>query len=102
PPPAPASPPPETAGHSLPTTQDRLLEARRLFHRAVGQATERLVLSFPRADARSGRERLPSLFFVAAASALEGRTLGTAELLRAVEEDAADTLALEHALDRGE
>ncbi|HSD29961.1 MAG TPA: hypothetical protein VLL75_21850, partial [Vicinamibacteria bacterium] len=40
---------------ALPTTQDRLLEARRLFHRALSQATERLVLSYPRADARTGR-----------------------------------------------
>ena len=54
--------------HALPTTQDRLLQARRLFQRAVAQATERLILSYPRADPRSGRERLPSLFFVAAAS----------------------------------
>ena len=44
----------------------------------VSQASERLVLSYPRADARTGRERLPSLFFAAAAAALAGRPLAGA------------------------
>jgi len=86
----------------LPTTQDRLLEARRLFQRAIGQATERLLLSYPRADPRSGRARMPSLFFAAAASALEGRPLSAAELDRLVTEDDLDSMPLEHALDRSE
>lgn len=86
----------------LPTSQDRLLEARRLFHRALGQATERLILSYPRADPRTGRERLPSLFFVAAASALEGRPVGAADLDALVGEDDLDRLALEDALDPSE
>jgi RecB family exonuclease len=86
----------------LPTTQDRLLEARRLFHRAVSQATERLVLSYPRADARTGRERLPSLFFAAAASTLAGRPLAGADLDRLVVEEEPATLPLEEALDAGE
>jgi RecB family exonuclease len=86
----------------LPTTQDRLLEARRLFHRAVSQATERLVLSYPRADARTGRERLPSLFFAAAASTLAGRPLAGADLDRLVVEDDPANLPLEAALDAGE
>jgi RecB family exonuclease len=86
----------------LPTSQDRLLEARRLFHRAIGQATERLVLSYPRADSRTGRERLPSLFFAAAASTLAGRPLAGAELEARVAEDALDELPLEDALDPGE
>ena len=87
---------------ALPTTQDRLLEARRLFHRAIGQAGEKLYLSYPRADARSGRERLPSLFFAAAASALAGRPLAGAELEARVKEDDLARLALEDALDAGE
>ena len=91
-----------TAPGALPTAQDRLLEARRLFHRAVSQATERLVLSYPRADARTGRERLPSLFFAAAASALAGRPLAGAELERLVVEDDLDRLPLEDAVDAGE
>jgi ATP-dependent helicase/nuclease subunit B len=94
----PASPP----AARLPTTQDRLVEARRLFHRAVSQARERLILSYPRADPRTGRERMPSLFFAAAASAREGRPLGGAELERLVVEDDLDSLPLEDALDPGE
>jgi ATP-dependent helicase/DNAse subunit B len=86
----------------MPTTQDRLLEARRLFHRAVSQATERLFLSYPRADARTGRERLPSLFFAAAASTLAGRPLAGAELESLVVEDDLDRLPLEDAVGEGE
>ena len=77
----------------LMTTQDRLLEARRMFQRAAAQATERLFLSYPRADARTGRERMPSLFFVAAASALAGRPLAGAEILALVAEDDPSALA---------
>lgn len=90
------------APQRLATTQDRLLEARRMFHRALGQATERLILSYPRADPRTGRERLPSLFLVAAASALEGRPLGAPELDALVGEDDLDALPLEDALDASE
>jgi len=89
-------------GVQLPTTQDRLLEARRLFHRAISQATQRLILSYPRADPRSGRERMPSLFFAAAASAREGRPLGGGDLERLVIEDDLDLLESDAALDAGE
>jgi ATP-dependent helicase/nuclease subunit B len=92
----------EDAGPGLATTQDRVLEARRMFQRAAGQATERLFLSYPRADARSGRERMPSLFFVAAASALAGRPLAGAELLARVAEDDPAGLPLEDAIDASE
>jgi len=94
----------ETRGGAVrvPTTQDRLLESRRAFVRAVGQATEKLILSYPRADPRSGRERLPSLFFAAAASACAGRPLGAAELAERVREDEPDALSLEEAVDRAE
>src|SRR5262249_1701140 len=86
----------------LPTTQDRLREARRMFHRALGQATERLLLSYPRADPRTGRERLPSLFFVAAASTLAGRPVTAGRLEEMVHEDEMDALPLAAALDRSE
>jgi RecB family exonuclease len=79
-----------------------LREERRAFHRALSQATEHLVLSYPRADPRSGRERLPSAFFMAAASALAGRPLGALDLARLVQEDDLDLLPLEDALDRSE
>jgi RecB family exonuclease len=94
--------PPALAERPLRTSQDRLLQARRLFHRAASQATERLILSYPRADARSGRERMPSLFFVAAAAAREGRALGLTELQPLVVEDDPRALPLEEALDSAE
>jgi RecB family exonuclease len=78
------------------------MQARRLFHRACSQASETLILSYPRADARSGRERQPSLFVVAAAQALVARPLGSSELARLTVEDDLRALPLEHALDRGE
>ena len=94
--------PPDASERLLPTSQDRLLEARRLFHRAVSQAQERLILSYPRADPRTGRERLPSLFLVAAASTLEGRPVSAQDLNLLVVEDDPDALPLEDALDPAE
>jgi ATP-dependent helicase/nuclease subunit B len=85
---------------ALATTQDKLVEARRLFSRALGQATERLFLSYPRADPRSGRARAPSLFLAAAASALEGRPLSGTELHALVVED--EPRDVDDALDAGE
>jgi RecB family exonuclease len=87
---------------ALPTTQDRLEEARRRFHRACAQATERLILSFPRADPRTGRERLPSVFFVAALSAEQGRPVSGADLQALVQEDDPWGAPLEEVLDRSE
>jgi RecB family exonuclease len=99
PPAAPSPVPSSPAQGALPTTQDRLVEARRLFHRAVSQATERLILSYPRVDARSGRERLPSLFFAAVAATLAGRPVAGTELDRMVTEDDPLLLPLENAVD---
>jgi RecB family exonuclease len=94
--------PGEAPPAAFPTSQDRLQQERRHFHRAVSQATEELVLSYPRADPRSGRERLPSLFYVAAASALEGRPVSVADLGRLVAEDDLERLPLEDTVDRTE
>jgi hypothetical protein len=93
---------PTPTSHGLPTTQDRLLAARRLFHRALRQASERLILSYPRADPRSGRERLPSLFFVSAASTLEGRPLDMAGLATRLVEDDPREVDLAESLDASE
>ncbi len=90
------------APEALPTAQDRVLESRRLFHRAVRQATEMLLLSYPRADPRSGRERLPSLFFVSAATALEGRPLDMAALGSLLAEDDAREIDIGEAVDAAE
>ena len=98
-----AAPAPPAAPHAfLATVDDRVALARRQFHRAISQATERLILSYPRADPRSGRERLPSLFFVSAAAALQGRPLSGVELGRLVSEDTLAATAVEDALDAGE
>ncbi|HEY7516451.1 MAG TPA: PD-(D/E)XK nuclease family protein, partial [Vicinamibacteria bacterium] len=86
----------------LPTSQDRLVEARRHFHRALAQATERIILSYPRADPRTGRERLPSLFFVQAASALEGRPLDMSALGPLLVEDEPRRLDTALAVDASE
>jgi ATP-dependent helicase/nuclease subunit B len=94
--------PATTAGAPVTTTQDRVIEARHLFHRAASQATERLILSYPRADSRTGRERMPSLFFVAAASALAGRPVAASDLARVVVEDDPMALGPEEALDASE
>jgi ATP-dependent helicase/nuclease subunit B len=102
PPPVPLAAPTARVTAPLATAQDRLLAERRAFQRAIGQATERLVLSYPRADARTGRERMPSLFFVAAAAAREGRSLGVADLDALVVEDASGEAPLDLALDRSE
>jgi ATP-dependent helicase/DNAse subunit B len=97
-----SAPDQNAAPGTLATTQDRLVELRRVFHRALSQATERLYLSYPRADPRSGRERLPSLFLVVAASTLEGRVLGAEALSDLLVEDDLERLSPDEALDRGE
>ena len=58
--PAAAPGPSSRRGALLPTTQDRLVQERQRFHRALGQATERLILSYPRADPRT-RPRAPAV-----------------------------------------
>jgi RecB family exonuclease len=86
----------------LPTVAERTRALRRAFHAAAGQAGERLVLSYPRADPRTGKERLPSLFYVAALSAALGRPAGGADLERHVVEDDPAALPPAQALDGGE
>jgi RecB family exonuclease len=61
-----------------------------------------LILSYPRGDDRTGRERLPSLFFAAAAATLAGRPVAGAQLDLMLVEDNPRELALEGAVDAGE
>ena len=63
---------PPTGGITLPTTETRVAQVRRMFARTLRQAEETLVLSYPRADEQTGRERLPSLFLMAALQAFKG------------------------------
>lgn len=58
----------------LPTKGVRRLEEEKLLFRvAVGAATQKLVLSFPRIETSTDRERLPSSFLLAVAEAFEGQ-----------------------------
>jgi len=71
----------EALGPGLRTKRDAQEEERLLFARAVRAAGERLVLSFPRFDTGSGRERVPSSFLLQAVEAAMGRRVAAAELL---------------------
>ena len=98
PPPAPAA---RAEPSPCPPRRTACSRARALFQRALGQATERLVLSYPRADARTGRERMPSLFFVAAAAALaRAARCGAPTSRRWCARTTSTTLPLERRLDR--
>jgi ATP-dependent helicase/DNAse subunit B len=57
----------------LPLKQNQVAEERLLFRLAVGAAREQVVLTFPRIEAESGRERVPSYFLMRTVDAeLEG------------------------------
>jgi RecB family exonuclease len=90
----------------------RLDEERLLFRLAVGAATERLILTFPRLEMVTARERLPSSFLLAVVEAMTGERsdFGALEkfhalvripLSRIASEDPADALdAVEFDLSR--
>jgi len=54
--------------------EGRLDEERLLFRLAVGAAKEKLILSFPRIEVGTGKERLPSSFLLASVKALTGES----------------------------
>lgn len=60
----------------------RLDEERFLFRLAVGAPKERLILSFPRLEIGTGRERLPSSFLLAVVKAFKGKNVDFQELER--------------------
>ena len=72
----------EALSPALRTTRDGQEAERLHFVRAVRAAGERLVLSYPRFDTGTGRERVPSSFLLEAVEAALGRRAGAAELLR--------------------
>ncbi len=59
--------------------EGRLDEERLLFRLAVGAAKEKLILSFPRIEIGTGRERLPSSFLLATVKAITGRSINFQE-----------------------
>lgn len=66
----------------LATTRDGLEADRLLFLDAVRAAEERLVLSYPRFDTASGRERVSSSFLLRALEAALGRRVSATDLAR--------------------
>lgn len=55
-------------------TEGRLEEERLLYRLSIGAAKEKLILSFPRIEIGTGRERLPSSFLLASVKALTGES----------------------------
>jgi len=64
----------------LPLKRFRLPEEQLLFSLAAGSAREKLILSYPRLDSSSGRERLPSFFLLRVGEALQGESVDYSQL----------------------
>ncbi|MGQ9646272.1 MAG: PD-(D/E)XK nuclease family protein [Thermodesulfobacteriota bacterium] len=56
-------------------TEGRLDEERLLYRLSIGAAKEKLILSFPRIEIGTGKERLPSSFLLASVKALTGESI---------------------------
>ena len=78
----------EGLSEDLRTSRDTQETERILFARAVRAAGERLVLSWPRFETRTGRERVPSSFLLQAVEAATGRRVKGEELLAMAESGA--------------
>jgi RecB family exonuclease len=98
----PPPPPSPTGAALLPTTESRAAQTRRVFARALGQAEDALILSYPRADEQSGRERLPSLFLMAALQAAKGVPVNAEDLNKVVTEHEDGQEDIDLSLDTGE
>ncbi len=97
---APNDVPPGAGG--LATTDTRVADVRRMFGRTLRQAEETLVLSYPRSDEQTGRERLPSLFLMAALQAAKGVAVTASDLHKVVVEDEDGGPDLDLSIDLGE
>ena len=69
-------------GANLPLQEDRAKTERLLLRLAVGTATERLWLSYPRLDVAGGRPRVPSFYVLDVVRAITGRIPNHEELQR--------------------
>ena len=67
-------------GGGLVTREDRVARERLTLRLAVGAATKRVVLSYPRLDLEKSRPRVPSFYALEALRAAEGRLPGFDEL----------------------
>lgn len=72
----------ESLSPTLRTTTDDQEQERVEFVEACGTAGERLVLSYPRVDGQSGRERVPSSFLLRVARAATGARVSAEDLAR--------------------
>ena len=70
----------------LVTRSDRVARERRALRLAVGAASRRVVLSYPRLDLDQARPRVPSFYTLEALRAAEGRLPGWAEMAARAEE----------------
>jgi len=68
-------------GH-VPLKRHRFAEEKLLFSLALGAARERLILSYPRLDPSTGRERIPSFFLLRVGEALCGEAMDYSRLER--------------------
>ena len=64
------------AGLHLPLKSTRAAEEQLLFRLAVGAASHRVVLTLPRLESGTGRERVPSHFLLRAVEAVTGKRCG--------------------------
>ncbi|NWF53878.1 MAG: exodeoxyribonuclease V subunit gamma [Syntrophaceae bacterium] len=64
----------------LPLKRSRFAEEKLLFALALGAAREKLILSYPRLDPSTGRERIPSFFLLRVGEALTGETVDYSRL----------------------
>ena len=77
----------------LQTNVERVSAERRALHLAVGAASRRLVLSYPRLDAEQSRPRVPSFYGLEVLRAIEGSLTGFEELARRAEHGGAARIA---------
>ena len=80
-------------GDGLETKADRSARERLLLHLAVGAATERLYLSYPRLDVAESRVRVPSFYALDAVRGVTGRIPDHEELAAAAAKAGHSTLA---------
>jgi superfamily I DNA/RNA helicase/CRISPR/Cas system-associated exonuclease Cas4 (RecB family) len=77
----------------LPRQEDRARTERLLLRLAVGAATERLHLSYPRLETSQGRPRVPSFYALDVMRAITGRLPNHEDLQRAAYEEGSARLA---------
>ncbi len=80
-------------GHGLEDNERRVEKERLALHLAIGAASERLVLTYPRIDAEQARPRVPSFYGLEVLRAIEGELGGFESLARRAERGGAARIA---------